>query len=176
MPGPLPNPQRRRRNAPTISTTALPLGGRPGKAPVFPSWYSPGKEGLAWWRWAWKQPQSAAWPAGMEDIVARRACLVDDLVTLEAMPLDVCEMLQIPRQQAVELLEAMVRRLSALATGRLNVMKEMRELDDRLGLSPKAMAALRWGVAEDEVSERREEKTATRRRLSAVDPSAVAGA
>ena len=43
-----------------------------------------------------------------------------------------------------------VSRLASLATGRLGIMREMRELDDRLGLTPKAMAQLRWTVvAED---------------------------
>ena len=43
-----------------------------------------------------------------------------------------------------------VARIAAMVTGRLAITKEMRELDDRFGLTPKAMAALRWKIVADE--------------------------
>lgn len=33
--------------------------------------------------------------------------------------------------------------------GQLQLMREMREIDDRLGLTPKGMAALRWVIVDD---------------------------
>jgi hypothetical protein len=39
--------------------------------------------------------------------------------------------------------------LKRSATGEVALMKEMRELDNRLGLNPKAMADLRWSIAAD---------------------------
>ena len=72
-------------------------------------------------------------------------------------------------------------RLSVLAEmGDLEALKEARMWSDRLGLTPKAMRALLWVVAADEVKEKRQERedgdestpTAPRRRLSAVDPTA----
>lgn len=74
--------------------------------------------------------------------------------------------------------KAAVRAVAALATGRLHVMKHMSDLDDRLGLSPKAMAALRWKIVEDPAESDQESKTerSNVRRLRAVDPGAVAGA
>jgi len=71
-------------------------------------------------------------------------------------------------------------RLSVLAEmGDLDALKEARMWSDRLGLTPKAMRALLWVVADDEVGGRREEKAAAQaepaapqRRLSAVDPTA----
>lgn len=149
MPGPLPNPNRRRRNQPTIATTALPAGGRQDPAPKQPTWIRLGGAGKAWWRWAWKTPQAAAWPSGSEVVVARRASLEDDMATADS------------------------------PSAKLAAAREARELDDRLGLTPKAMLALRWSIAPDEVGAARAakaEEPAPRRRLAAVDHGAVAGA
>jgi hypothetical protein len=109
MPGPLPSPNARRRNAPTIPTTDLPAEGRKGRAPACP--YKLGKAGAAWWRWAWKLPQACGWSPGDLYVVARRARLEDDEQTSATL-------------------------------------REARELDDRLGLTPKGMGALRWRIVE----------------------------
>jgi hypothetical protein len=75
-------------------------------------------------------------------MVARRAALEDDLESLDDVGgLDFAEL-----GERADRVRAVVARVAALATGRLQVIKEMRELDDRLGLSPKAMAQLRWTV------------------------------
>lgn len=52
------------------------------------------------------------------------------------------------------------------------IYAEVRQLEDRLGLTPKAMLSLRWSIVEDEVAEKREEKPA--RRLRVVDPKLAA--
>lgn len=131
--GPLPNPERRRVNAPTIPTTDLPAGGFDGPVPSCP--YRLGDRGRAWWKWAWRTPQAAAWGSSMAYVVARRAVLEDSL-----------------------------KDEFAVAT-----LREMRELDDRLGLTPKSMAQLRWKIVAavadvvpeaDEVSQRRAEREA----------------
>jgi hypothetical protein len=141
----LPNPNRRRRNAPTFSPQALPAGGRKGRVPNPPKWCQLGEAGTAWWRWAWKTPQACAWPSGSEDTVARRASLVDDLAALETIGgLDICDVLDAEYAKEVK---TIVARVAALTTGRLTVMREMRDLDDRLGLSPRAMAAMHWAIA-----------------------------
>lgn len=171
MAGPLPDPNRRRRNAPTISTTHLPAGGRPGPPPRVPAPARLGKAGKAWWRWAWATPQAAAWDPGSLQVIARRASLEDDIAALaDVRGLDFSELLDTDDQGRVT---AVVRRLAALATGRIGIAKEMRELDRALGLTPKAMAELRWTIAADEVAEARQARAP--RRLKAVDPSAVAG-
>lgn len=176
MPGPLPSPDRRRRNAPTIPTTMLPAGGRTDPAPRVPKWVRLGKSGRAWWLWAWKTPQAAAWAGGMEALVARRAGLEDDIERLATGgSIDVAELLDVEADERVALIEDVLRTLSRLAGGKIQIEREMRELDDRLGLSPKAMAALRWTIAPDQVADAREARTASTRRLVAVDPGAVAG-
>lgn len=63
----------------------------------------------------------------------------------------------------------------------VSLQAEVRQLEDRLGLSPMSMLRLRWEIAADEVGALRAERTevltpAPRRRLRAVDPGAVAGA
>lgn len=119
MPGPLPTDNPRRRNAPTIPTTQLPASGRKGPVPKPPKWLHLGDAATAWWRWAWKTPTAAAWSAGMEPFVARRAMLEDELGHADTV------------------------------ADRLKVLREIREHDDRLGLSPKSQAALRHKVVDD---------------------------
>lgn len=79
MPGPLPHPQRVRRNAPTIPTTNLPAGGRQGAAPKPPKWMQLDAAARAWWAWAWSTPQAAGWSEGDLVTLARRARLEDVL-------------------------------------------------------------------------------------------------
>lgn len=147
MPGPLPQPARRRRNAPTIPTTVLPAGGRTDPAPRLPGFVKLGKAGRAWWKWAWSTPQAAAWALGHEGVVARRASLEDDLDALARVDgIDLGDLIH--DEDAALTVKSVVQRLASLATGRLALVREMRELDDRLGLTPKAMAQLRWSIAD----------------------------
>lgn len=147
MPGPLPDPNSRRRNAPTIPTTSLPASGRPGSAPKVPGWVELGKSGKGWWAWAWKTPQAAGWSDGNLPMVAQRASLEDDLSALaEVEGLDFAGMDDGTKDAE---LRRTVQRVASLATGKLAILKECRELDDRLGLTPKGMAALRWTIVAD---------------------------
>lgn len=176
MPGPLPAAQKRRRNAPTIPTTNLPAGGRKNAPPKMPPWVHLGKAGRAWWRWAWRTPQAAAWPDGVADVVARRARLEDDIEAIAYIGLDL-DML--PAETPLELaaylehVKYVIEKLKSLASGKLAIEREMRELDDRLGLTPKAMAALRWTIVADAEPEaagsptpERDELEERRRRLA----------
>lgn len=59
----------------------------------------------------------------------------------------------------------------ALAAEQLNkdAMSEARQLEDRLGLTPKAMRMLMWQIAPDEVAEKRQESSpGARGRIKAV--------
>ena len=143
MAGPLPDPNRRRRNAPTIPQTLLPARGRIGRLPKMPEWVTLGVAGQAFWRWAWRTPQATAWTDGMEAIVARRAQIEDALAGRERGD-----------------------PMSAL-------LQRALDMDRQLGLTPKAMAELRWSIAPDEVDERRSHPS-TAHRLKAVDSGAVA--
>lgn len=149
MPGPLPTPDARRRNSPTIPTTSLPVGGFDGPVPEQPFGYDLGAEGLAWWLWAWRTPQAAAWSAGDLYVIARRASLEDDLAALRRVEVGF-ELGDLLDDETGHALKFLIERLKGLATGTLTVGKEARELDDRLGLTPKGMAALRWKIVEPE--------------------------
>lgn len=110
--------ERQRRNAPMVPQTNLPAAGRSGRAPALPAHVKLGKPGRAWWVWAWRTPQAAAWDAGSLYVIARRAVLQDEVGNVDGAPLLAC-------------------------------MREMRELDDRLGLTPKGLVALRWTITDD---------------------------
>lgn len=88
-------------------------------------------------------------------MILRRARLEDTVVLLEGF--DLGEPPADPDELAeyLETLKWVVQVLKGAATGVLGVMREMRELDDRLGLTPKALAQLRWTiVAEEDEPER----------------------
>jgi hypothetical protein len=158
MAGPLPDERSRRRNAPTIPTTKLPVRGRKGRPPNPPTGYEFGPAGKAWWTWAWTTPQAMAWSAGDHYFIARRAQLEDHLQTLADFEgRDIKRLLEelLDPESEVDLVLATTRlrfvigNLKALAGGELGVMKEQRELENRLGLNPKALADLRWAIVDD---------------------------
>lgn len=144
MPGP----------APQTVGVALPPGGREGDAPACP--YALGDAGAAWWVWAWRTPQATQWDVGSHYVVARRAQLEDSLAALDAFDPGALEEffegLHIggdPERlrDALADLGDVIGRLQALAGARLAVLREMRELDDRFGLDPRAMVALKWTIS-----------------------------
>lgn len=146
MPGPLADPSR------LVPTATLSSRGPEGDPPPIPPWVTLGKAGRKWWLWAWRTPQACAWGknVGMESLIARRASLEDDLDALERAQSDVVEM-----SELLDLLEQgesirwLFQRLVSMATPRLAIQKEMREIDDRLGLTPKGLAALKWVIIDD---------------------------
>jgi len=148
--GPLPKTKKRRTNQPTIPTTELDVSGRKGRPPKVPGAYNLQKAGTEWWKWAWSTPQALAWDSGALYVIARRAQLEDDLALVDSPfeATDLAELLGVDEDEAIGKLEYIVNRLAALAGGRLPIVKEMRELDKRLGLDPKAMAELRWEIVD----------------------------
>lgn len=182
MPGPLPTPadRRRRRNKPTIPTTSLPASGFAGPYPSPPEWVTLGTEGRAWWDWAWRTPMAAGWSTGHQVMIARRASIEDDLAAIHVVGgLDVADLFDLDPDDRTLELEWLIRRLHALATGKLALAREARELEDRLGLTPKGMAALRWTIIDDTADDAKTPTTTKRkatapvRRLRAVDPAAA---
>jgi len=95
-------------------------------------------EVVEWWERLWRTPQAAAWAGGGFDHIVGRRA---------------------------ELAEAWI---VSEGRPRLSVCRQLLEVDDRLGLSPFAMARLRWIVVppevepeeDDEVERRRQERWA----------------
>lgn len=114
MPGPLPNPNARRRNA-RPTAIRLPASGRDGEPPDWPlSKATKAEQEL--WRQLWSSPQAVAWEElGWVRTVARYARF-----TVKA---------ERPRASAF-------------------LLSEVRQLEDRIGLTPYAMKRLGWEVVE----------------------------
>jgi hypothetical protein len=165
--GPLPTENPRRRNQPTIPSTSLPKGGRKGPIPKCP--LELGDAGRAWWRWAWRLPQATRWDAGARYFVARRAVLEDHAVALRFdAELDLGDLFDADNQEAARRVEWALGMLKRSASGEVALFKEMRELDNRLGLNPKAMGDLRWTIDGGAEAESEPKAGAEVRRLRAV--------
>lgn len=149
--GPAPHKDKRRTNAAAIPTTKLPASGRKGRPPKVPEAYNLQKAGAAWWRWAWGTPQAAGWDPGALYVLARRAQLEDDLALQDRSfeSTDFAELLGRDEDEVTRDLEFVVGRLASMAGGRNPILKEMRELDKVLGLTPKGLIDLRWEIVPD---------------------------
>ena len=134
MPGPLPKPdeQRRRRNAPTIPTTNLPVSGYRGPIPE-PS-EELGDDLSAKYEELWRSPMGAAWHESDADVVV-------ELVRLRRATSKLLDRGEFPPGHV---------------TGRIGA------IEDRLGLTPKARAGLRWRIVDDPPDEDEENETVGR--------------
>ncbi len=179
MRGPLPNATEntRRRNAPTINPTNLPAKGRSGAVPKPPAGYEFRECGRAWWAWAWKTPQAAAWNDGYLYAVARRAMLEDDLDCIRRIDSgSFDDLLGETEDDTRDQVQWVVSALRAIAGNELGLMKEARELDDRLGLTAKAFGQLRWQIKDEPVQGAAAITTAKGGRRSSAVLSVVEGA
>lgn len=133
-----------------MSTHELPAAGRSGSVPECP--LSLGDAGGVWWKWAWKTPQASRWDDGSLYFVARRARLEDHAAALDFEDgLDLADLLAgVANVEATKRVEWALSTLKRSASGEVSLFKEMRELDNRLGLNPKGLADLRWSVKQAE--------------------------
>lgn len=167
MPGPIPDPNRQRRNAPLLPTVDLPAAGRVGPPPAVPDGYVLGEHGSRWWAWAWSTPQAAAWDDGNLYVVARRAQLEDDLLVLRSLDDNAA-------RWDLSAVRQIVKFCKLVAEAEPKIKREMLDLDDRLGFTPKSRLAMRWRIVatiaedepdagpQDEVARRRAERQARR--------------
>lgn len=143
-PPPKPDAQRRRRNA-VPGTTYLPAEGRPGDPPTWPyDLFLEGERQL--WGELWASPQAAAWERlgpGVARVVARYvrlSCRAESVAAGKATVADA------------------------------QVLGEVRQMEDRLGLSSMAMLRLRWEIVADELAGVRvDAPAAPARRIRAVE-------
>lgn len=145
MPGPAPKPasQRRRRNKPAVAAKLSPAP-RGRRAPTLP-----GADGLlaetrAWWRMVWKSPMAAHWIeadrpavvrlAHLQDLVARELLGWTDRAKVGGLRPDDEDIVR------VELAGSMVS---------VALLAEMRQIEDRLGLTPMARKRLQWEMDDE---------------------------
>lgn len=193
MPGPPPNPNRRRRNA-TIAMTQLPAGGREGDPPTWPL----GVDVAAQTRLDRidRQIDECAIEMNGEGRAARsaerRMLGLQERAEVMRAEMDAAaeqeavlwaELWSTPQAVAWERLRwtrdvaQYVRWKCRAEMGDLEASKEARLLGDRLGLTPLSLLRLRWEIAADEVAAQRTtraKRTTTagarsRRGLKAVD-------
>ena len=149
MPGPPPkHPSQRRRANKDLTQDILTRLPAGGRTGAVPDWPLADQDELEAEVWAglWRTPQAAAW----ENLGWVRAVARYTRVVVRAEARD----------------------------APASLMAECRQLEDRLGLHPLSMLRLRWTIdTDDEVAAAREERAPEpRRRLKAVDTSAVARA
>lgn len=150
--GPLPDPNAVRANAPRIPTTNLRSSGPDREPPEVPETYALHDAGRKFWDWAWRLPQACAWDDGTLYAVARRAQLEDDLAMLrgsDAWMIELEEFMDTAEEDMFGHIKKVFSALRRLAGNEVSIMKEMRELDNKLGLTPEAMARLRWSIVDD---------------------------
>lgn len=144
--GPPPKPaDQRRRRNATIAMTQLPAEGYKGKIPNFPLDDATRAEQARWTK-LWRSPQAAMWSRMQIELVVAR--YVRNCLTIEAGHVSV-------------------------ASAHLNA--EVRQQEDRLGLSPLSMLRLRWEIVPDETGEQREVRQSSARRLRAVEDTGTEG-
>ncbi len=154
------NPERR--NA-AVGIVRLPANGYEGEIPPWPLRmhqdldFATREEAV--WEQLWRTPQAAAWATlGWTRVVARYCRMV---VAAESAGGHIhCGECDTPSPPV---------KLDASLLGQVTAM------EDRLGLTPKAMRLMLWVVAHDEVEEARQGRGATSaaaRRMMAVDPAA----
>ena len=141
-PTPKPSSQRRRRNKDAQPST-LPAAGFSGPIPKLPSkspaWLKLTKD---WWTTIWRSPMATRWEDADVPSLVRLARLVDTVNRSDGQK-------------------------SWMGSQQANLLSEIRQLEDRYGLSPKSRASLRWEIARTEPET--EAPKATVRRLRAVD-------
>lgn len=183
MPGPPPNPNRRRRNA-TVPMTKLPAEGRKGEPPEWP--LPPDVAAQAKLERLNEQIDDASLEAQGNDRAAknaqRRLLSLRERAEILSAELEVAgeqekvlweELWATPQAVAWEQLRwtrdvaQYVRWKIRAELGDLEASKESRLLSDRLGLNPLAMLRLRWEVSGDELGEQRTERTQARSSSSA---------
>lgn len=103
-----------------------------------------------------------AWPLEGRQSAAERRVWVELWATPQAVMWERLGWLRVVARYARVLLEAEERDAAPMARA------EARQLEDKLGLTPKAMRLLLWEVVADEVAERRETTAGVRKRIRAV--------
>lgn len=118
---PKPEGERRNRNERALDWITLPTEGRAGPPPKLPDWRPWTDSTLSWWADLWSSPQAVRWdPSGRS---LHRLAILHHQLMLDGQ------------------LEPERSRLTSISS-------EMRQVEARHGLTPKAMLDLRWRISD----------------------------
>lgn len=102
------------------------------------------------------------WPLPGRTTIAERAAWVELWATPQAVAWERLGWVRSVARYCRVMIEAEKRNAPAKA------LMESRQLEDRLGLTPKAMRMLLWEIVADEVAEQRQDSSGVRGRIKAV--------
>lgn len=117
---PKPDDERRNRNERALDWITLPAEGRQGPPPKLPDWRTWTEPTLSWWADLWRSPQAVRWDESGRSL--HRLAILHHQLMLDGH------------------LEPEKSRLTSISS-------EMRQVEARHGLSPKAMLDLRWRIS-----------------------------
>jgi len=124
---PKPDNQKRNRNEPAFGWSDLPAAGREGEPPSLPPRSEDARDWLdvtiEAWADLWKSPQATMWDPSGRTLRSWAVCF-DDLAQCQK------DRKPVPA----------------------SLLNEMRQVEDRHGLSPKAMLQLRWRIVTEDSS------------------------
>jgi hypothetical protein len=161
---PKPDGQKVNRVEPTFGWVDLPAGGRPGPAPKLPTHMTWSAHTKRAWDEMWASPQATQWDQSGRTLIGW-AELFEQKVRAERLRrLPAASMLAELSQ--IEGWEKLLERKAPPTS----VYGELRQIEDRHGLNPKAMLQLRWRIppAEAAVDDDRPPVETRRRRLRVV--------
>lgn len=128
---PKPDAERRNKSPHEFGWTDLPAAGRQGPPPPMPDTEDYG-ELEEWWADLWSSPQATAWDQSgrtLHGLLHAKWLLTETEVVVRDG-----------------------RELAVAAAPRASLLSEMRQIEDRHGLNPKAMLQLRWRIVPGEVA------------------------
>jgi len=144
---PKPDGQKVTRHEPAFGWVDLPAAGRPGPPPPLPSYVTWSVYTKRAWAEMWASPQATQWDQSGRTLVGW-AELVEQKVRAERARVS-----PPPALIAAGLLEIKGwEKLFGHKAPAVSVYGELRQIEDRHGLNPKAMLQLRWRITSAEVA------------------------
>lgn len=155
-PQPKPPGQRRRRNAGQSQWQELPAEGRKGEVPEPRTDRRLGSVAKRYWDELWSSPMAVTFIDADIQPLTRLVVLVDDRARAET------------GEGLLEIVEGNFDGDVRVIVGQFSGDGEIRQLEDRYGISPKARRALQWEIRQGEVVDMPESKGGGRK-LRAVE-------
>ncbi len=154
---PKPPGQRRRRNKGQSDWQQLPAEGRKGEIPEPRTERKLGDIARQYWETLWTSPMAVTFTDADIQPLSRLAVLVDDRARSES------------GDGLIEIVESNYSDEVEVVVGRFAGDGEIRQLEDRYGISPLARRRLQWEIKQGEVVDMPTRKPGSGRKLRAVE-------